>query len=125
MIMINHLHVLTPNHLYIFCLQMSTSCNAIEDLLKTLDRLQKNLDTLLGATSEACPEIEVPPSQQQDSFTQQPNQDTSNKDVVCSKCQHKHTTANCTSAYTTSGIFIHWGGETTTQTLLDKEECLP
>ena len=88
---------------------MSTSYDGIEDLLKTQDRLQKNLDTLLGATSEACPEIDVPRSQQQDSFTQQPNQDTSNKDVVCSKCQHKHTTANCRSTYTTSGIFIGEG----------------
>jgi hypothetical protein len=38
------------------------------------------------------------------------NQDTSQKDVVCSKCQHKgHIAANCKSAYTTSGIFIGRG----------------
>ena len=33
MIMINHLHVLTPNHLYIFCLQMTTPYDGTEDVM--------------------------------------------------------------------------------------------
>ena len=127
--MVNHLNVLTSNHLYYFCLQMSTSYDGIEDLLKTLDRLQKNLDTLLGATSEASSEIEVPQSHQRDSlkrrkpsgcnnvpqqrdtnFKQRPHPSTSMKDVVCHKCQHTgHLAKNCTSAYTTSGKFLGVG----------------
>jgi hypothetical protein len=33
MIMINHLNVLTPNHLYIFCLEMTTPYDGIEDVM--------------------------------------------------------------------------------------------
>ena len=186
-----HLHVLTPNHLYFFCSQMITPCNATEDLLKRYtppgglrsaksvimginiinkrgrnkclsdtemalitndetmqlalmtrififqkilnfielamfivpidsqiqrikdnytnmkDLSQINLDTLLGTTSEACPKIEVPKSQQQNSFKQL---DTSYKDVVCSKCQRKgHIVTNCWSVYTMYCKFIGEG----------------
>jgi NCAIR mutase (PurE)-related protein len=89
---------------------MSTSYDGIEDLLKTQDSLQKNLDTLLGATNEACTEIEVPQSQQQDSFKQRPQPSTSAKDVVCNKCQHTgHYAKNCTSTFSKTGKFLGTG----------------
>ena len=108
---------LTLNHLY-YSSQMSTSYDRIEDLLKTQDRLQKNLDTLLAATSEACLRIEVPQSQQSDNSFEQLSHDsttqslnTSGKDVtVCNKCHHNgHLAASCMSSWTKEGKYIGEG----------------
>jgi len=108
---------LTLNHLY-YSSQMSTSYDGIEDLLKTQDRLQKNLDTLLAATSEACLRIEVPQSQQSDNSFEQLSHDsttqslnTSGKDVtVCNKCHHNgHLAASCRSSWTKEGKYIGEG----------------
>ena len=105
-----------------FIVPIDSQIQRIKDNYTNIKYLsQINLDTLLGTISEACPKIEVPKSQQQDSFKQL---DTSYKDVVCSKCQRKgHIVTNCWSVYTMYGKFIGWGGGTTTQSLLDKEEC--
>jgi len=117
--MVNHLNVLTSNHLYyFFCLQMSTSCNAIEDLLKIQDKLQKNLNTLLAATIEACLRMEVPQSQQSDNSLEQLSHDgttqslnTSKRDViVCNKCHlYGHLAASCMSSWTKEGKYIGEG----------------
>ena len=74
------------------------------------DLSQINLDKLLGTTSEACPGIKVPQSQQQDSFKQRPQPSTSAKDVVCNKCQHTgHYAKNCTSTFSKTGKFLGTG----------------
>ena len=80
--------------LAMFIVPVDSQIQRIKDNYTNMkDLSQINLDTLLGTTSEACPKIEVPKSQQQDSFKQL---DTSYKDVVCSKCQRKgHIVTNC------------------------------
>ena len=114
--MVNHLNVLTSNHLYYFFrLQMSTSCNAIEDLLKIQDKLQKNLNTLLAATIEACLRMEVPQSQQSDNSLEQLSHDgitqSLKRDViVCNKCHlNGHLAASCRSSWTKEGKYIGEG----------------
>jgi hypothetical protein len=108
---------LTLNHLY-HSSQMSTSYDGIEDLLKTQDKLQKNLDTLLAATSEACLRIEVPQSRQSDNSLEQLSHDgtthslnTSRRNViVCNKCHlNGHLAASCMSSWTKEGKYIGEG----------------
>jgi hypothetical protein len=81
---------------------------------------QTNLDRLQGATSEkagANPSFKQRPydgktqSRKRDTFAKKrPNQDISEKDLVCSKCQNKgHTAANRKSVYTNTGKYIGKG----------------
>jgi len=94
---------------------MSTSCNAIEDLLKIQDKLQKNLNTLLAATIEACLRMEVPQSQQSDNSLEQLSHDgitqSLKRDViVCNKCHlNGHLAASCRSSWTKEGKYIGEG----------------
>jgi hypothetical protein len=100
---------------------MSTSYDGIQDLLKTLDRLQKNLDILKGASGEkanANPSFEQSPhdsttqSQKRESIAKKrSNLNTSGKDVtVCNKCLNKgHLAASCRSSWTKEGKFIGTG----------------
>jgi hypothetical protein len=84
------------------------------------DLSQMNLDILQGASGEkanADPTFEQWPhdgttqSRKRETFAKKrPNKDTSEKDVVCSKCQHKgHTAANCKSVCTSTGKYIGEG----------------
>ena len=100
---------------------MSTSYDGIEDLLKTLDRLQKNPDTLKGASGEkpnANPSFEQWPhdgttqsKRRQTQFKKRHLKNTSGKDVtVCNKCHNKgHLAASCRSSWTKEGKYIGEG----------------
>jgi membrane protease subunit (stomatin/prohibitin family) len=94
---------------------MFTSCNAIEDLLKIQDKLQKNLNTLLAATIEACLRMEVPQSQQSDNSLEQLSHDGITQSlkrdmIVCNKCHlNGHLAASCRSSWTKEGKYIGEG----------------